>query len=295
MKSNRFFYLVGQGLKGVVSHGFRAFATVTIIVACLVIMGSFSLLAMNVDSIIEDLEEESEILAFVNENYTEDEARAVEASLLTVDNVREVKFISRAEAMENYMAGYASTELFEDIDASVFRDRFVVYLDDITLMDNTRSALLGVEGIADVNAYIELAEGFVTVRNVISAVTMVLIVILLVVSMFITSNTIKLATYTRRQEIAIMKMVGAGDSFIRLPFVVEGLALGLLGGLIAFFLEWFIYNLVTGRVMAGLAGSLFSMIPFARVLTPLLLCYLGVGILVGALGGTMAIRNYLKV
>ena len=292
---NRFWYLLKEGLKGVFSHGFRAFATVTIIVACLIIMGSFSLLSMNVDNTIKNLEQQCEVLAFVDETWTEESARSLEPYILAIDNVREVQFISRGEAMENYKAQQEDKSLFEDIDESVFRDRFVVYLDDITLMERTRGDLEALEGVADVNAYEGLEEGFVTVRNVVSAVTVVLIVILLVVSLFIISNTIKLATFTRREEIAIMRMVGATNSFIRMPFVVEGLVLGILGGAIAFFLEWLIYNVVTEKLMTGLAGMLFRLIPFSTLFMPLLLVYLAVGVAVGALGGTVAIRNYLKV
>jgi len=286
---------MGEGLKGIFSHGFRSFATVTIIVACLVIMGSFSLLSINVDSIIEDLEQQSEVLAFVDETYPEADARALEAAVRATANVREVKFITRGEAMESYKAQFEDQSIFETVDESVFRDRYVIHLNDVTRMGETRSALRQIPGIVDVSAHEELAEGVVTVRNVVSAVTVVLVIILLVVSIFIIANTIKLAAFTRREEIAIMKMVGASNGFIRLPYIVEGLALGLIGGLIAFLLEWAIYKVVMGKVMAGIAGVLFKLIPFADIFTPMLMLYLGVGLAVGAIGGAMAIRNYLKV
>ena len=295
MKLNRFAYLLGEGLKGIFSHGFRSFATVTIIVACLVIMGSFSLLSINVDSIIEDLEQQSEVLAFVDETYPEADARALEPAVRATANVRDVKFITRGEAMESYKAQFEDQTIFDTVDESVFRDRYVIHLNDVTRMGETRSALKQIPGIVDVSAHEELAEGVVTVRNVVSAVTVVLVIILLVVSIFIIANTIKLAAFTRREEIAIMKMVGASNGFIRLPYVVEGLALGLIGGLIAFLLEWAIYKVVMGKVMAGIAGVLFKLLPFAVIFTPMLLLYLGVGLAVGAIGGAMAIRNYLKV
>ena len=286
---------MGEGLKGIFSHGFRSFATVTIIVACLVIMGSFSLLSINVDSIIEDLEQQSEVLAFVDETYPEADARALEAAVRATANVRDVKFITRGEAMESYKAQFEDQSIFETVDESVFRDRYVIHLNDVTRMGETRSALRQIPGIVDVSAHEELAEGVVTVRNVVSAVTVVLVIILLVVSIFIIANTIKLAAFTRREEIAIMKMVGASNGFIRLPYIVEGLALGLIGGLVAFLLEWAIYKVVMGKVMAGIAGVLFKLIPFTDIFTPMLMLYLGVGLAVGAIGGAMAIRNYLKV
>jgi cell division transport system permease protein len=109
------------------------------------------------------------------------------------------------------------------------------------------------------------------------------------------ANTINLATYSRREEIAIMKMVGASNWFIRFPFVVEGLMLGLLGGLLGFFLEWGIYDVVTNSIMSGLMGNLISVISFGSVSTVVLLIYVGVGLVVGGFGSSIAIRNYLRV
>ena len=119
--------------------------------------------------------------------------------------------------------------------------------------------------------------------------------ILIVVSFFIMTNTIKLATFTRREEIAIMKMVGASNGFIRCPFIVEGLVLGLLGGALAFLAEWGLYGLVSSSLLGGLTGTFFSVVPFSAVMWPLLAAFLGVGVLVGVFGGSSAIRNYLKV
>jgi cell division transport system permease protein len=206
-----------------------------------------------------------------------------------------VKFITREEALENYKAQYEDTSLFDDIDASVLRNRYVIYLNDITLMESTKEALENVPGVADVNAEVGIAKGFITVRNVVSVITAILIVVLLIVSLFMMSNTIKLATFTRREEIAIMKMVGANNGFIRFPFVVEGLIMGSLGAGIGFLLQWVIYNFISERIMDSMAGNLFRLLPFGTIMTPLLLVYLAVGILVGAFGGGMAIRNYLKV
>lgn len=271
-----------------------SFASVTIIIACLLIMGSFSLVAVNINSLIRDLENENEIVAFVDEKYTESQARALQDKITAVDNVASVEFVTKEEAMKSFMQDY-SKDLMEGIDASTFRDRYVIHLTDISLMAQTKEALQAVDGVDKVNAHIDYANGFITVRNIVSVVSLVLIVILVLVSFFIMSNTIKLATFSRREEIAIMKMVGATNAFIRLPFVVEGLVLGVLGGLLAFFAEWGLYALVTGRIMETIAGKFVEVVPFAAVMMPVLLVFLGIGILVGAFGGVNAIRNYLKV
>ena len=150
------------------------------------------------------------------------------------------------------------------------------------------------DGVADVNAHIEYADAFISVRNVVSLISLALIIILIIVSFFIMSNTIKLATFTRREEIAIMRMVGASNGFIRCPFIIEGLVLGVLGGLLAFIIEWGLYSLLLSRV-SGVASTLITLVPFSGVMWPLLLFFLGVGVIVGVSGGSSAIRNYLKV
>jgi len=295
MKSTKLGYLIKEGFKSIVTHGFMSFATVTIVVACLVIMGSFSLVAVNISGIIKDLEANNQIVAYVEDTYTEDEARAIEVSIATMPNVASCQFVTRTEAMQEFASQYDDQSLFEDVDASVFRDRYVIYLNDISLTAQTQQDLYNITGIAKVNAYLDVAQGFVTVRNVVSAISLILIVILVIVSVFIMANTVKLATYSRREEIAIMKMVGASNSFIRFPFVVEGLVLGLLGGLLAYIIEWAVYDVVTNRVMTGLVGNLVSVIPFSAVKLAMLAIFAGVGFVVGAFGSSIAIRNYLKV
>lgn len=295
MSLNRITYLFKEGLRGVFSHGFRSFASVTVIAACLIIMGSFGLVAVNVDNLIGTMEEDSQILAFVDETLSDSDARSIESSIRSIANVSDVQFVSREEAMDNYKASYGDSTVFENLDASVFRNRYVIHLDDITRMKETETAIGAVNGIADVNAPVSIAEGFIAVRNVVSIITAILIVILLVVSIFMMSNTIKLATFTRRDEIAVMKMVGASNSFIRTPFVVEGLILGLLGAGIGFLLQWAVYDVIAQKISVSIAASLIQVMPFSLLMTPLLIVFLGIGVLVGAFGGAMAIRNYLKV
>jgi len=205
--------------------------------------------------------------------------------------------VTREQAMEDFKQGHENSALFEEIQPSVFRDRYIVYLDDIAFMADTQTDLEAVEGIADVSAQLEIAKGFVTARNVVSAVSLVLIVILFVVSVFIMSNTVKLTTFGRREEIAIMKMVGATNSFIRTPFIIEGLVLGIIGAAIAFALEWGVYALLTDRIMTSIAGSLIgdSVFAFSALALPVGAVFVGIGVVVGAFGGTIAIRNYLKV
>ena len=150
-------------------------------------------------------------------------------------------------------------------------------------------------GVANYRAELEIAEGFVTVRNVAGAVAVILVVILLLVSLFIISNTIKLATFTRREEIAIMKMCGATNGFVRWPFVFEGMILGLFGALVAFFLQWGLYNL-TGTAIAGSDTlQLITVLPFQPMALRVLGIFAGTGLVIGAGGSVVAIGKFLQV
>ena len=294
MKLNKIGYLIKEGFKSIFTHGFMSFASVTIIIACLVIMGSFALLSVNIDEMIVRLEQENDIVCFVDEELTLEEAQAIQPIIETIDNVSGVQFVTRDAAWVDFTADYDPT-VFEDMDSSVLRHRYVVSLNDITLMAQTEAALMSVQGIDNVRAHLDVANAFISVRNVVSVVSLIIVAILAVVSIFIMANTIKLATFGRREEIGIMKMVGATNSFIRFPFIVEGLILGLVGAIVAFFIEWGVYALVTRRVMEGIVGGLVEVIPFTTLMYPVLGVFLGVGVVVGAFGSTIAIRNYLKV
>ena len=295
MKLNRYGYLIGEGFRNIFTHGFMSFASVTIIIACLIVMGSFTLLDININQIIDDIGDQNQILAYVDEDMTAQEASAkLQTKLESLDNVASVEFVSRSEARDSIMEKYDES-LMEGIDDEVFRHRFSIQLIDLSLMDETKAEIEDVDGIVKVNAPTEFADKFISVRNVISIVSLALIVILGFVSLFIMSNTIKLATYGRREEIAIMKMVGASNSFIRCPFIVEGLVLGVVGGGLAFLAQWGLYAALEAKIVESLGISFVEIVPFAQVWPFVLITFLAVGILVGAVGGVIAIRNYLKV
>ena len=295
MKLNRYGYLIGEGFRNIFTHGFMSFASVTIIIACLIVMVSFTLLDININQIIDDIGDQNQILAYVDEDMTAQEASAkLQTKLESLDNVASVEFVSRSEARESFMEKYDES-LMEGIDDEVFRHRFSIQLIDLSLMDETKAEIEDVDGIVKVNAPTEFADKFISVRNVISIVSLALIVILGFVSLFIMSNTIKLATYGRREEIAIMKMVGASNSFIRCPFIVEGLVLGVVGGGLAFLAQWGLYAALEAKIVESLGISFVEIVPFAQVWPFVLITFLAVGILVGAVGGVIAIRNYLKV
>lgn len=295
MKHNRFGYFLKEGIHSIVSHGFMSFASVFVIVACLIIMGCFALLTLNVDSIIDDLEQENQMVAFVDERYSESDAIAIKGRVENVPNVKEVVFITNEQAMVSFLEQYEDSSLLDNLDASVLRHRYVVYLKDLSRMEETQNALLEVDGIVKVNAHLGIAEGFANVKNIITAVSVVLVAILFVISLFIMANTIRLTTISRREEIAVMKMVGATNSFIRQPFLIEGLILGIMGALIAFVIQWGVYSFVVNKIAEMSSIAFIETIPFSVVAIPMLLVFLTISVIVGALGSTSAIKNYLKV
>ena len=296
MRKHDFTYFFGEGVRNMFSHGFMSFAAVGITVACLVVMGTFSLVAYNAQVQLQKLESEYEILAFVDESCDEAQTKAIGRAIEQRDNVKECVFISKEEAIESFEERYEGDELFQNLDPEILRDRYAVFVYDLNDAGKTAQDLLdNVPGVAKVRVDEDISGGLITLRNVAGVVCAALIAILLLVSVFIISNTIKLTTFDRRDEIAIMKMVGATNGFIRLPFVVEGLVLGLVGGLVAFLLQWGLYSLIVSKIMSTMAAGIITVLPFASVSLPLLLVFLGVGVLVGVFGGLTAIRNYLKV
>ena len=295
-KSRNFGYYIREGFKGIASHGFMSFAAITIMAACLLITGSFSLVALNIDHVLEQLMSENEFLAYVDETLSDEEAAAIQSELEVLDNVAEVQFITRQEAKDNYLAGInADDDLYSSLPSTVLRHRYSIRVDDISILAETLEQVEGVSGIAETNAALDVAEGFVTVRNAVTIVTVGLVGVLLIISLFIISNAIKLATLSRQEEIAIMKMCGATNGFIRAPFVVEGMVLGLSSAIIGFALQWGLYSLLLKAISGYSRMQLLSMIPFEQVAPFLGAAFAAVGLIVGVFGSLMTIRKYLQV
>ena len=289
-------YYISEGFHSIFTHGFMSFAAVCMIVACQIIMGSFTLLAVNLDNMLGDLENENEMLVYVDDSLNEEQARALQPKLAQVDNVSQLTFVTREAALEDFRSKRESNaDLLDDLPDDTLRDRYRVHVVDIERMAQTKEALEDVEGVAWVRAAIEIADGFVLVRNIATGVALALVGVLLVVSLFIIANTIKLATFYRREEIAIMKMCGATDGFIEWPFVVEGMILGLTGAFIAFFVQWGLYQLVAKLAVQGNGLSLVTMISYTSMSTTILAVFCSVGAVIGVGGSLLAIRKFLQV
>ena len=270
MKSNNFGYLLKEGVRGIFLHGVMSFAAVCVTVACLIIIGSFSMLLYNLNIMVAEVEQDAEILVYIDENYTEAEAKSVGSKINMIENVHQATFVSRQQALEEFVAKQGNEAAFQGIQADVLRDRFIVTLEDNNRMKETVPMIEAVSGVDEVNAPYRVAEAFATVQHI-------------------------LAMYDRRDEIAIMKMVGATNAFIRFPFVVEGFLLGMFGAAMAFFLEWGLYNALVSWIGKVDALNLLQFVPFAELLWPMMGTFGAAGLFVGIFGSFTSIRRFLDV
>ena len=296
MKLTNLGYLLKEGIKGIFTHGFMSFAAVCVTVACLLIVGSFSILVYNVNIMVENLNQTNEILAYVDETLSEADAKSVGTKINMIDNVLQADFIPREQALKEFIADHQDEEeSFGGLDATDLRHRFRIVLEDNRLIEETDEAIQDIPGVVKTIAEYELAQGFSTIQDVLHIVSLGIIAVLLAVSLLIISNTVKLAMYDRKEEIGIMKMVGATNAFIRLPFVVEGFTLGMLGAALAFGSEWVMYDAMIQKIGEVDALQLFKFVPFEELLIPMIVTFAATGMFVGIVGSWTAIRKFMNV
>ena len=295
MRINNIGYLFKEGIRGIFLHGFMSFAAVCVTVACLLIVGSFSIVAYNLDIMVEDLNQTNEIVVYIDDTLSDQEAASVGSKINMLSNVMQATFKSREEALADFIADHQDEEAFSGVEPTDLRHRYIVTLMDNALMKETDNAIQNIPGVAKTSAAYELAEGFTTIQEILHMISFVMIAVLLVVSLLIISNTVKLAMYDRRDEIAIMKMVGATNGFIRFPFIVEGFTLGMMGATLAFGLEWVVYDAMVARIseMEG-ALKLFTFVPFETVMIPMIAVFGAAGLFVGIVGSWTSIRKFMN-
>ena len=297
-QSNRkagFAYYVREGLSSVFVHGFTSLAAMLVIAACLMITGTFALVAYNLDLQIRELEGQSEIVVYIDENVSRDNALALGQKIRALDNVKTAEFVTKEQLFEDYLDSlgedaYVMEELRND---NPLRDSYQITMDDVSLHADTGKALENINGVAASSSMQEVSERLIQIRQVVNLISITMVALLGGVSVFIIANTVKLAMFARKEEIAIMKMVGATNHFIRAPFVVEGMFLGLSAAALAFFVLWGVYAYVSAQLAEGTA--ILTMVAFAAVWKEVLVTMLGAGLLLGVGGSVITIRRFLKV
>ena len=295
MRINNIGYLLKEGIKGIFVHGFMSFAAVCVTLACLLIMGMFASVMYNINILVTELNQTNEVIVYIDENLTDSEARSIETQIRPMDNVLSANFITREQALKDFIADHEGDSAFSGVDAETLRHRVVVTLEDNALMEQSIEEFLQIKGVADISAAHRLAEGFATIQHILQVVFVAVLVVLLVVSLLIISNTIRIGMFERRDEIAIMRMVGATNSFIRVPFVVEGFILGTLGAGGAYFLVRYLYNFMVEGLKATDTLQMFAFVPFTELKGAIVMLCVCAGLFVGVVGSWSSIRRFLKV
>lgn len=288
-------YFLREGVSSIFSHRLMSVAAMSVITACLLLMGSFSLVAVNIDKVLEDVGNKNEIVVFIDESYTGEQARALESEIVAVDEVESAVYMTKEEALENFKEDFGDDSgILEGLEErNPLRDRFTIKLHDIHATKRAAEALRGIEGVANVRARSDISDRIIQVRDVVTAICAVLILILALVSVFIISNTVNLTMFNRREEIAIMKMIGATNGFVRIPFVIEGLLIGIAGATLALFLQWAVYEYVVAAALSSI--SFMPNVSFGDIIGYILMMFYGVGILVGGVGSAITLHKFLKV
>ncbi len=299
MKKNRISsigFFLGEGFRNIFLHGFMSFAAVSVIVVCLIITGTTALVSYNINLNIIKLQNESQIIIYIDDTYTPEQAREMHGTIMQVDNVEEAEFESRDIALENYRKQLGqNADLLDGFDSenNPLRDAYHITMKDPSKVVATKAALESVDGVGAAVANEAVVAKLIQIQRMFKVISFTLVVALGLISIFIIANTVKLAMLARRREISIQKMVGATNWFIRWPFVIEGLVLGLVAGGIAFGLEWLLYDQLTGFIVGNLPQ--FTMAKFEDLMYFVLSVFGAAGIIVGVSGSSLTIRRFMDV
>ena len=302
MNWSSFKYLAHQGLHSMVKNRLMSVASIGVLTVCLLITGVAGLFTLNVGSLMDYLGSQNETVVYLKEDLTEEGLAAVDSALRSISGLREVTYVSKEEALERMKESMGdSAYLFDVFEGSEnpFLANYRVVLDDVSDLPEIQPQLEAIEGVESVGAPMQLSQMFTSVHQGVSAVCVVLVAVLGFVSVVVISNTIRLTVFARRKEINIMKYVGATNGFIRLPFFVEGITVGLIAGLIstALVLGGYQLLLIYAVKLPGFWGTLLggTLLPLDKVWYLVLWGFLAFGMLIGSIGTASSIRKYLKV
>ena len=292
MRFNTFRFLCREGVRGLSQNWFMSLASVLVLISCLLITGFAYLVLGNLNYALDEARNENMMAVYVETDQTEEQTKALGDVLAKLDNVNSVEFDSKKDLLNNYRAELG--DLFAEFEAdNPLLDTYYVHFKDLEQAEITMAEIEKLEGVESVELDQTLVEMTIQIRNTLLMVGSWVVVLLLLVSLFIISNTIKLTVYSRRREIFIMRSVGATRWFIRFPFIVEGVILGSVAGVLSYGLVFGLYQIIYSTNVLDF-GGLFELMPFVRVWWQLLLGFIGGGILTGALGSVISISRYLK-
>ncbi|WP_454968915.1 permease-like cell division protein FtsX [Eubacterium sp.] len=296
MSGASFRYLVKEGFRNTWTNRMMSIASICVLLSCLVLIGSASMIFLNIDSLVQKIENENVIMVYIDDEATDADIDELSIELQSLNNVQKIEFVAKEDAWAEQIATMdeAQAEFFtEQTDEIPLPDAYKVTVKDLEQFTSTVKQIKKLDHIDTVRQNTDLAKKLAKISNGISIISIVIISVLFAISLFIISNTIKLTVYSRRLEISIMKSVGATNSFVQLPFVVEGIILGVVAGVLSLFAVWGIYELAISRF-----GDVFSSIGleplnFMNYAWIMLGVFVAIGIVSGVGGSLITMRKYL--
>ena len=297
MTASSFRYLFKEGFRNTWTNRMMSIASICVLMSCLVLMGCATMIFLNIDSLLGRIESENVVMVFVQDEATDKDLHDMERALNRISNVDEVEFVAKEDAYAEQLATMdeAARTFFTEIDSEIpLPDAFKVTVKDLTRFDNTLKEIKSLDHIETVRENKDLAKKLVTIRKGIEVIAVVIVLVLFAISVFIISNTIKLTVYSRRLEISIMKSVGATNGFVRMPFVVEGMILGTISGILSTGLVGAFYEFAINQ-FSDLINSLgLQAVDFTNYAITMLGAFIAIGILTGVGGSIITMSRYLN-
>ncbi len=291
MRRYSLFYFIGQAFRGLWRNGVMSFASIAILMSCLVVIGGFTLLVYNIDVNLEDFGLENEIVVYLDFDLEEEAIVSIGDKLKTLDNVEGIDRTTKSEGLQQMKNEY---EVYADVteEENPLSDSYtVIYLENEKVPE-LKYQIRQIEGIRKINDKADLASTMESFKNGIMLIFIWFLAILAIVSIFIIVNTIKLSVFARRHEISVMRYVGATGWFITLPFVIEGIIIGLVASVAAYFVEWYFYSYIETMVTTDL--QMISIAAFDSIYLYVLAGFLGLGVITGIIGSSISLGKYLK-
>lgn len=290
-------YLFKEGFRNTWTNRMMSIASICVLMSCLVLIGCASMIFLNIESLLGRIEEENVVMVYIEDGTTDADITAMGNSIKAIDNVKEIEFVKKEDAWAEQLATMeeAQREFFTEISSDIpLPDAYKVTVDDLTYFDSTIDQIKQLQHIDTIRENKDLAKKLVTIRHGIEVIAIVIIAVLLAISVFIIQNTIKLTVYSRRLEISIMKSVGATNSFVRLPFVVEGMILGVISGIVSLGLVWAFYEFAVNQFSELLMSLGLEALSFANYALPMLGAFVVIGIVTGVGGALLSMGKYLN-
>lgn len=290
-------YLIKEGFRNTWTNRMMSIASICVLLSCLVLIGSASMIFLNIDALVDRIEDENVIMVYIADDTSDADIEAMGATLQNMNNIQNVEFVAKEDAWAEQLKTMekAQAQFFTQISTDIpLPDAYKVTVADLTLFSGTVEEIKQIDHIDTVRQNTDLAKKLDTISNGISIIAIVIIAVLFAISLFIISNTIKLTVYSRRLEISIMKSVGATNSFVRLPFVVEGMILGVVSGVVSLGVVWGVYALAVNNFSDLLSSIGLVALDFKDYALYMLGAFLAIGIVSGVGGSLITMRKYLN-